>query len=385
VRKKNLRLQYTIIPILFISYLLFPYVNSKVGFIDNDMSKNRNLKFAEKPAFNISYLDPFPADYELFYNDYFPLRKIYTNINSYINFFYYKKSTSKYTIIGEDDWMFLNNRMLPNRNKNYLEENVAKLVKEYKYRTKYYNNRGIKYYVFIVPSKASVYPEFLPNYLDKTDTLNSTHQLMQQFNKEGINNIYYLLDLLKSHKNEGLLYFKNDHHWNDIGAFHASDYILKIIQKDFPQVGINHNLNNFEKTYEETWKGSLSKNLGLKDIISETAPVLKPKEKIRKIYKAEKRNYKIPEEFPYKGLYELHKTTKNKSLPNILIIRDSFGNYLYKFLSPHFNRSIYIWDNWKYKINKHIVEKEKPDIVINIMVESRMNSLFGNLHSNKKK
>ena len=69
-------------------------------------------------------------------------------------------------------------------------------------------------------------------------------------------------------------------------------------------------------------------------------------------------------------------TTKNVSLPKLLLIRHSLGFSLIPFLSEHFSESVYIFDGWHHESNKEIVLNEKPDIYIQLVLESYIPSIY---------
>jgi hypothetical protein len=55
----------------------------------------------------------------------------------------------------------------------------------------------------------------------------------------------------------------------------------------------------------------------------------------------------------------------NSTLPRAVIFRDSFTSRLVPFLSEHFSRAVYLWQN---DFDAQVVDAEKPDIVIQEIV-----------------
>ena len=53
------------------------------------------------------------------------------------------------------------------------------------------------------------------------------------------------------------------------------------------------------------------------------------------------------------------------TLPRAVILRDSFASQLAPFLSEHFSRAVYLWQN---DFDAEVVEREHPDIVIQEIV-----------------
>ena len=90
---------------------------------------------------------------------------------------------------------------------------------------------------------------------------------------------------------------------------------------------------------------------------------------LKRAVKGDIAGFTPPKYFSYPDNYEIVIVTNDKSLPKTLIIRDSYTNALMPFLSNSFSKSTYIWDSWKFKDNMEIVDSEKPDIVINIILE----------------
>ena len=56
----------------------------------------------------------------------------------------------------------------------------------------------------------------------------------------------------------------------------------------------------------------------------------------------------------------------DQRLPCAVMFRDSFATWLIPLLSEHFRRIVY---TWQYTLDQGIVERERPDVVIQEMVE----------------
>lgn len=52
-----------------------------------------------------------------------------------------------------------------------------------------------------------------------------------------------------------------------------------------------------------------------------------------------------------------------------VIFHDSFGKSLYPYLASNFKPSVFVWSN---DFNPEIIKKEKPDIIIQQLVERRL-------------
>jgi alginate O-acetyltransferase complex protein AlgJ len=60
-------------------------------------------------------------------------------------------------------------------------------------------------------------------------------------------------------------------------------------------------------------------------------------------------------------------------LPRALIFRDSFASRLVPFLSEHFSRAVYLWQN---DFDANAVIKERPDVVIQEIVGRHLYSFI---------
>ena len=64
---------------------------------------------------------------------------------------------------------------------------------------------------------------------------------------------------------------------------------------------------------------------------------------------------------PYGEVGELITEHRDRSLPRLVMFRDSFAGRLIPYLSEHFSRAAYLWQN---EFDFEAIEKEKPDVVI---------------------
>ncbi|HSH66680.1 MAG TPA: hypothetical protein VLB84_13025, partial [Bacteroidia bacterium] len=95
--------------------------------------------------------------------------------------------------------------------------------------------------------------------------------------------------------------------------------------------------------------------------------------------KVEQKEYVIPDYAEMKDEYELQFENKNKDLPRLLLIRDSFGTFIIPFLSESFSHSTCIFDAWKYKLNEDIFKNEKPQIMIYLIYEPLLLNILDDL------
>ena len=219
----------------------------------------------------------------------------------------------------------------------------------------------------IVPTKYTVYPEYLPNYIDKLSPTNSTDLVKEALLKSGID-LIDLRDSLIHLKSENFLYYKTDNHWNKLGSFFASKIILDKIKQDYPNLPTLQ-LEDYKIKKEIISGKNTARLIKMEDQFEDTNYILDQKTP-SPAKEAYKYGYPVPPKFPYPWEYEMVYETDNDSLPKLLLIRDSFGGSIIPYLNQSFSKSVFIFDNWNFTSNEHIIENEQPDIVVYLVLES---------------
>ena len=72
-----------------------------------------------------------------------------------------------------------------------------------------------------------------------------------------------------------------------------------------------------------------------------------------------------PDTQPTAEVGRLVTEVSDPSLPRAVIFRDSFASKLVPFLSEHFSRAVYLWQN---DFDANVVTEEHPDVVIQEIV-----------------
>jgi hypothetical protein len=368
-----------LLPVLFMGILLFHLIDSQFNFLpEPEITEARTV--AEKPEFDPSFLDPFPKDYEAYYNDHFNWRNYFVKASSYLNYYTFKKSAlPDEVIIGKDGWLFKSGHQLDvYRGKfRYSDDNLRQIANTLLERKAIVEAQGGKYYLAIPPLKHHIYPEFLPDNVQQINAEGCVPQLTEYLAQN--TDIVYV-DLLPSileMKQSGdlLLYHKTDHHWTQHSALIASKILLDRLREDFPMIG-SINPEDYSVQNHEYDGMLLAQMLGLKKEMKEQYPQLHYKKNY--IAKDSLLTYPSPHDFPFPDEYAMAKCTKDTSLPKLFMVRESFGTYLMNFISDNFETSIYIFDNWKHDFNGAILAQEPSDIYIQFIWEGLLFRLLDN-------
>jgi hypothetical protein len=357
--------------VFFCLGLLVPAALHFSGWIEKTISFE-NKQAAKLPEFKLSFLDPFPSAYESYFNDHFPARNSMVFQYNYVSARYLGKSPKPEMFsVGKSGWLYManNEENIYTGNLRFSDSELKKSLREIEFRQKKCQELGAEYRIVIVPSKFSVYPEYLPEGLSKYPGSNAVDQLMTYLRDHSTVRVLDLRPELRACKTYGQLYTKGDNHWNGLGVFCAYRALVKWLAVDYK---IPPPLNFNEVSVYDTliYGGNIIRMLGMgavwKDLYTKVRP-LKPLPQINVAAKG----YPCPTAFGYCSEYEVQRKNRDTTLPAVFVVRESFTNPFFRdLLSAHFGRSTYIWDKWEHRLNLDLVRKEKPKIVLCIVIES---------------
>jgi hypothetical protein len=367
---------YKILAVIFVGIITFFAVMFIVSDkLEKDETENREL--AKFPKLKLAKLDPFPSQFNKYFNDHFPYRSsIIKKHNQYTIKVLKISPIPKKAIIGDDGWLFMAGRYLDayQGNSNFSNQELESIKQELVYRKEYCAKRGIKFYFVIIPQKFTIYPEYIATRYKRSNQQTPRTQLKEYLSLNQFP-VYDLTDyLLENKSKEYNLFQKTDNHWTELGAFLGTQRIFDILRVDFPQIP-KLTLANYNIVKSVEKGGNIAKMMNMKNEFLEEKVDLEPKN-ISSAVKGEKSKYKVPEGFPYGWDYEV--VRKNPSVNNLklLVIRESFCSSQVQFYKEGFGKSVFIFDSWQHKLNEDIIENEKPDIVVIQIIESMLGNLL---------
>jgi len=274
-------------------------------------------------------------------------------------------------IVGQDGWYYYAKEQIIDDYRgvipltdNQLSEIKNKLVE----KRDWLKEQGIDFYILISPNKSSIYPEYLPETINKVNDQTRFDQVVGYLrDKTDLKIIDPRPALLKA-KNDNLVYEITGTHWNEYGGFIAYQELIRAISQQFTSI-IPLNIDDF-MVEEQTAGGSdLAIMLSIQSYVQDTLINLKPK--TPPLATDDKFLFDDPNPNPAMPL--VAKKVDNPELPKALIFRDSFMKRLVPFLSENFSRSSYVWT---YEMIPEIIEVEKPDIVIYEFVERKIEEVL---------
>lgn len=232
--------------------------------IDNSVvstSENRTLATYRR-LFKDGLLNQnYGKDFETWFNDRFNGRaSLIKNYNKLKLLLSNRKENDK-VLIGKDNWAFYKGNSSIRNFQNldlFSEDELASILSYLSEIDEWCIKNGKKFYFIIAPDKNKIYGEYF-DYSRKInpDEKSRANQLVNYLKSNSKLQVLYSYDAVYSQKDNGnLLYWKNDTHWNELGAYYAYLELMKKISPDFANLPVYH----YEKLEEYTRpNGDLSK------------------------------------------------------------------------------------------------------------------------------
>lgn len=364
------------ITVIFLIVLWIPFIigslNLSKKYEKKEEESGENRALQKMPEVDISHLDVFPALYENHFNDHFMLRNVFIDKLHEVRAKWFNESpVPEKGIIGSNNWLYLTDEMdIYNRTTTFSPEELKKLSETLEKRRQFLEEQHCKMYIYIIPPKIMVYPEYSNKVTKRPHDLTLGGQLEAYLKSSKIPVCYLLPTLLEDKKKEGKehhqLFKRTDNHWTDYGSYLCYQKIINDLSKDFPGL---KSLREDELIEKDTLEdgGNIAVMLGMQKYFTEE--MRKFKVKNPQGHKADNVGYEPTPGFPYPWDYEKQFNNTNEQLPRALFIRDSFTENMIPYFSESFSHSTFIFDAWKYQLHEDIVKNEKPQAMVYVIFE----------------
>lgn len=225
--------------------------------------------------------------------------------------------------------------------------------------------RGIGYVFLIAPDKHVIYAEEMPPTIVRIGAMTRTDQFYGSLQDLG-----FLVDLrpaLFAAKARERVFQKTDTHWNDRGAFVAYTAIVDAARVQVPAIPPPWTRSDFTAVARDVEAKDLAGMMGLKRVLREEDLLLVPgRPRLARVVEPAGAQ-------PTDEEGRLVTEIPGSHLPRAVIFRDSFASRLVPFLSEHFSRAVYLWQN---DFDAAVVEAERPDIVIQEIVGRHLHNFI---------
>jgi hypothetical protein len=353
----------------FVLIICIPLFLMQSSFRENDLSENREK--IPKPEFRMDQAFHYPGQYTAYFEDNFGMRKELITLNSYLRMkLFHVSANPRKVLIGKNSWLYPVDPEIAgdfHHADSFSEDELQVIRKNLEEISSWHRKRNVQFYVFIAPSKFSIYPEYLPERIHVSNKVTKAEQLVQLFAGNPLVKIITAHDELKKAKKDAEVFYAHDTHWNFTGGFIGYQVLMAAIQKDFPQLAPAPE-NRFRNYYKKSYNADLSKQLSLENVLrnDEWIPEYIQPPKVM----PGKENF-YPTVFPLQPTLNFEHS--DTSLPRMLIYRDSYTNLMIPYLVNHFSRSVFLWTH---EFSAEVTDTEKPDIVIMEIIETHLDKLL---------
>jgi alginate O-acetyltransferase complex protein AlgJ len=211
--------------------------------------------------------------------------------------------------------------------------------------------RGIDYVFAVAPDKHVVYPEFMPDRVNEGLARSRVEQLLGHLRAHSTVRVADLRQPVLSARDAGRLFHVTDTHWNDLGAFVA---YRQVIEQLGNPGGPPATFDDFNRQQVMRPGLDLARMLGLKSVLQEEDLRLEPR--------TPRRARVVEPARSSRALMDARVVTEQPGTrPRAVIFRDSFGSAMIPFLSEHFSRAVYLWQN---NLDPDLILQERPNVVI---------------------
>lgn len=344
--------------VLFLLVIAIPGVGLALGVDRAALSESEMRELAAFPAWSWqrSAIAKWPAAFQKYFEDHFAFRSRLLHWQSTLLWHVLRTSSSDTVIGGTNDWLFYADdggigdylSMYP-FSANELE--AWRLTLE---RTRdWLRSRGVPYLVVIAPDKHMIYPEFMPTSLHRMRPDYRADQLIAYMRAHSRVDIVDLRPAVIAAKSSDLLYHRYDTHWNDRGGLVGYRQIANRLREWWPSLQPLRRADFDESASVPS--GDKTTMLGLTDEGKINMPGLV----LRRGWA-----HRIVEPVrpdPYGEDGRVVTEIPGSPLPRAVMFRDSFAGRLMPYLSEHFSRIVYLWEN---DFDPEVVRQERPQIVI---------------------
>ncbi|MDI9319366.1 MAG: hypothetical protein QM530_02725 [Phycisphaerales bacterium] len=343
-----------IVGMAFIIGLVF--INNEFKFWE-DAENDENRSMAAKPELKSANFFSYPDEISNYTRDNFSFRNnLFLFHAAYMANIFHCSPMPEDVIMGKEGWFFDTEPGDINDVRKMSPVSVDEIVQIHENlatKCRWLHERGIKFYVLVPPNKHMIYTEFLPKgyFVTKDIGVNRADFNTEHLKKHSNINFIYPIDALKQAKNRHEVYYKTDTHWNLYGGFIGYSELMKMIQKDFPYLKPAQEDDFIFSTFNSN-EGDLAKVAGLKNSYGRTEILMTFKDTSKSLF--------LPKSSEITINYNNNKTIDGSNL-KLVMLRDSYSNYLIPFLNLHFKKATYIWS---YDFPDKLIEEEKPDVVI---------------------
>ena len=351
---------------IFLAVIAGPGLGLALGVDRRAIAEAEMRELAPPPAWPVDWsaLNAWPSAFSRYFVDHFAFRARLLHLHAVALWEGLRTSPSDTVIAGTDGWLFYadDGGLDDYVQAQPITTGELEAWRETLDRTQeWLSARGIHFLVVFAPDKQMIYPEFMPPSLERLSPDYRIDDLLAYLHGRSSIDPLDLRPSLLSAKGGEPLYHRYDTHWNDRGGLVGYQAIVGRLHEWFPSM--TPLAREGFATSADVPSGDKTTMLGLVDRGKIAMPGLVP----RHGWSARVVEPATPDPYGEEG--RLVTEIPGSTLPRAVVFRDSFGGRLIPFLSEHFSRVVYLWEN---DFDAAVVERERPDVVIQEYVDRHL-------------
>jgi alginate O-acetyltransferase complex protein AlgJ len=355
--------------VLFVAAIWLPLAANLAGRDGADPeAENRELAAFPRLAPTWAAVASFGPQLSAWFDDHFGFRSALVRWNAETRLFLLGVSPTSTVVKGRDDWFFYGDDKSIEDYANVdpmTAEELANWRAAILRASSWLRARGIAYVFTIAPDKHVIYGDEMPETIARVSDSSRTDQLFTTLQDTGL--AVDVRGTLFDAKARERIYQQTDTHWNDRGALVAYQRIISAVRARVPTTPPAWTRHDFEAAERQVPAMDLGGMMGLTRVLHETDLVLVPRRPRRA------RVVEPAGAAPTAEEGTLITEIDDRSLPRAVVFRDSFASRLVPFLSEHFSRAVYLWQN---DFDADVVMREHPDVVIQEIVGRHLYSFI---------
>jgi hypothetical protein len=360
---------------LFLLMIGLPFAGTllRTDLIFKGKAPGRRARFPELKN-GLSSVTSFPRQFEAWFNDHFGFRRPLIHGLSHLRVRALGVSASTNVLLGRHGWLYYNEAQVGtdfDAVRPLTQEELETWRRVLEQRQRWLGQHGSDYLLFLPPNKQTIYPEHLDTRVQPRHASVRLAQLVEHLKRHSTVPVIDVRQELMEAKQRERVYHVTDSHWNARGAFIAYHALAEELAQRFPQINPLGRAQ-FDDTEVDDRGGDLAGLIDLRDFYHERRLGLSPR------YPSRAHKSSVPVIYDPKRLTVPFATpsaleTGDTSLPRCVLFHDSFALTLVPMLAEHFQRLATVWDDG---FHPDIVLRERPDIVIQQLVERKLGSVI---------
>ena len=336
---------------LLLPLIIYPFVSGK---LDHNNYENREL--TSKEVVLASNWSNFFPNLQLYIDDNMPYKNECVAWNKQIDLNVFHDLYDESVFVGKENWLFYKkDGCIQDYRGGYVlnkEELEAYRIAAQALQDNL-QNKGIKLFIMITPNKEEVMGDlYLPDKVTVKNEKSRTDQIVAYLKANTDIPVMYSKDIVCEYRDKGVQVWKKyDTHWNNLGAYVATQELLEQMGKD--------TISLESLTIEQSGQGSgdLANMIGMGSQFNDdwNYSITGYKEEIQT---------EMVENIPQSNLSYAKFESNIHTGDKILCIGDSFLGYMEPYIAVNFDSSIFVHRDNYGSFEYDLIDKEKPDVIV---------------------